>query len=145
MYKKSLSTNPSPDNELKNKAAIVLQRTYRRHRAGHKILQNYADEDFQNQGLKKRVSQKKRKADLEKDNPFAKRSVPLIRTVYVLKAITEFKQLRVQRKYLDNDNIDMIDVGIKTIDIQSDVTRLNKRMDGLEVKMDAILEKLDKL
>ena len=39
----------------------------------------------------------------------------------------------------------MIDVGIKTIDIQSDVTRLNKRMDGLEVKMDAILEKLDKL
>lgn len=71
--------------------------------------------------------------------------MPLIRTVYVLKAITDFKKLRIQRKYLDNDTIDMVDVGIKTLDIQSDVSRLNKRMDKMEYKMDLILNKLNKM
>ena len=71
--------------------------------------------------------------------------MPLIRTVFVLKAITAFKKLRIQRKYLDNDNIDMVDVGLKTLDIQTDVARLNSRMDRMEGKMDQILGKLERL
>ena len=117
-------------------------------------MQNYAEcpktQTYKSEGKKLRLDANEIEndeitSDFANPNLFAKRSVPLIRTVFVLKAITDFKRLRVQRRYLDNDNIDMIDVGIKTIDIQSDVSRLNRRMEGLERKIDVIVEKLEKL
>jgi len=114
--------NENLNNNLKDRAATVIQRTFRRYKDGYSILQSYSD-----------------------NNPaclFGKRSVPLIRTVSVLKAITSFKKLRIQRKYLDNDQIDMVDVGLKTLDIQTDVSRLNARMDRMEYKMDKIIQHL---
>ena len=113
-YPTLLPTPPPPNNNLKDRAATVIQRTFRRYKDGYSILQSYSD-----------------------NNPaclFGKRSVPLIRTVSVLKAITSFKKLRIQRKYLDNDQIDMVDVGLKTLDIQTDVSRLNARMDRMEYR-----------
>ena len=75
--------------------------------------------------------------------------VLLIRNISILKAITNFRQARIQNKYIESDHVDITDVGIKQSVIESEIKYFGKkteevveRVSKVEKKLDLILEML---
>ena len=77
-------------------------------------------------------------------NPDSKR-VLLIRNISIMKAITAFRQARIQNKYIESDHVDITDVGIKQACIESEVKYYGRRCEEILQRQEAMEKKLDLL
>ena len=197
--------------ELKNKAAIVLQRTYRRHLKGYDVFRRptvdqnsrppapdfgennaqttvislnmdktstsenenllnlnnsshsrgddvlveiiHSDENDEKDQVQTTVFGNNTSNDVSKEeipsstdvpeNTPQMLAIPQIQTTKVLEAITSFRKLRIQNKYMDDDMTDMVDLGIIQKHTHQQIKTLSGRIDTLEDKIDLILKKMN--
>lgn len=95
--------------QLENKAVILVQRCWRRFRQLKNKEQKYLNiESYRQENIS--------------------------RNVRVLKAMANFREVRLKKKYIETDNIDITDIGIKQSAIESDVGYVSSRLDKIEAE-----------
>lgn len=143
---------------MQQKAAILVQRIWRRHQANKKAQENFEklrDEKFKSYANRKKSSVKINMPTYSKyaDPPnnrsgrtqttprrlpssqllAGSKTVLLVRNIHILKAITDFREARIANKYIESDHVDITDIGIKQSYIESEV----KYCSGLVEKMNS--------
>ena len=69
----------------------------------------------------------------------------LNRNVTVLKAMAEFRSVRIQKKYLETDCIDTADIGIKQSIIESEVNYIANKVETIQKRMRDQDKKIDEI
>lgn len=64
----------------------------------------------------------------------AYRQEKINRNVKCLKAMASFREIRLAKKYIESDSIDLTDVGIKQSAIESDVGYVCRRIENMEME-----------
>lgn len=81
--------------------------------------------------------------DVNEALPGKKRGmIPVIFDGHFLDAIKKFKKLRIERKFMVNEQHDLVDLGMNQIESNDGIQKLKKEMKTMEQKMDLILNKL---
>jgi len=66
--------------------------------------------------------------------------IPIVYDAKIVEAVTEFKKLRVRRKFMLRDQHDMVDLGILQSDNKESIEELQAKVSLLDRKMDKILD-----
>ena len=118
--------------ETRNRAAIVLQRLFRAHRKGNIVLQKpiiTVPDDTE--------EQKCRRVSIG-----AKGFCPIIHCSKVLQAITDFRKLRIQNLFVEDNMTDMVDIGIAQNNMALKMEYMQDRMETIEDKLDKLIANL---
>lgn len=111
---------------LRHRAAILLQRLWRSHKKGNLVLQKPVVPENKDAEQDRRVSIGQ------------KGFVAIIHDTDVLRAIVSFRSLRVKSMFLQDDNTDIVDVGLVQGDMQKVIGVIDDRVVDVERKLDLI-------
>lgn len=140
----------SQDNsrhELREKAAILLQKTFRRYKSGFNILQNPSEIPLSGSKYKKlkdRLKTERRKSlavlscpELANYNKTQK--LPIVYSLNYLQAVRAFKKVRLTIKYSDDILVDNIDLSMS----HSELLYQNKKLTNIVMQLTQKIESLD--
>jgi len=128
--------NDNLRNSLKEKAAIVLQRTWRAHKKGKRVLAKptiVRSNESTNKDLEDGIGQNL----VNQDRAFC----PVIYDAKILDAVTNFRKLRIRSMFSEDEMTDVVDMGIQQSDLHKDIKLLDIKVCNMEEK----LSKIDKI
>lgn len=145
--------------ETRNRAAIVLQRLFRAHRKGNIVLRCRLSElsitnHFYNccnvvekmnhlsPSEKPIITQQddEEKQKCRRISIGAKGFCPIIHCSKVLQAITDFRKLRIQNLFVEDNMTDIVDIGIAQNQLTMQMDYMGTRIDGIEDKLDKLMD-----
>jgi len=121
-------------NSLKDKAAVVLQRTWRAHKKGKRVLAKPT--------MTRPTASKTDVEDGTKGVGCDPSEAGLCLDAQILESVTRFRKLRVKTMFIEDEMTDAVDLGIQQSQMLKQFNCLEDTVESMENKLDLILEAL---